>query len=146
MSPVLKLAALDAEDLEVISTHMQDAVVRIADIRHLPARRQFALLANRFAWESKDSPERRRAGLHFDRVLAVRARNLRRDGEDGVLALLAITFEATSPPAGIVSLAFSGGGTIRLEVECIEASLRDLGPAWAAANAPSHPEDHQKKP
>ena len=60
---MLKLAALDAEDLEVISTHMQDAVVRIADIRHLPARRQFALLANRFAWESKDRPERRRAGL-----------------------------------------------------------------------------------
>jgi len=141
---VLKLAALDAEDLEVISAHMQDAVVRTADIRHLPAQRQFALIANRFAWENWNQLERHRTGLHFDRVLSARARNLKRDSEDRVLALLAITFEEASPPAGTVTLVFSGGATIRLEVECIEAGLRDLGPVWAAASAPSHPGDRKK--
>jgi len=142
---VLKLAALDAEDLEVISAHMQDAVVRLADIRHLPGRRQFALLANRFAWESAHGKERRRAGLHFDRVLAVRSRNLKREAGDEVLALLAITFEPGTQPAGAITLAFSGGATIRLEVECIEASLKDLGPAWSAASTPSHSEDRKKR-
>jgi hypothetical protein len=137
---MLRLAALDADDLAVISAHMQDAVVRVGDIRHLPGRKQFALVANRFDWEESGEGLRRRAGLHFDRVMKVAARNIRRDDPDAVLSLLAIGFEPGEPPAGAVVLSFSGGGTIRLEVECIEAGLRDLGPAWAATRRPSHPE------
>ncbi|MGH7186842.1 MAG: DUF2948 family protein [Pseudomonadota bacterium] len=35
-------------------------------------------------------------------------------------------------------LTFAAGGTIRLAVECIEASLKDLGPAWATEHQPAH--------
>ena len=35
-------------------------------------------------------------------------------------------------PAGTVTLTFSGGGVIRLEVECLEAELADLGEVSAA--------------
>jgi hypothetical protein len=28
---------------------------------------------------------------------------------------------------------------IQLEVECLEAELRDLGPAWSTRNKPEHP-------
>jgi hypothetical protein len=137
-SGMLKLAALDAEDLAVISAHMQDAVLHIGDISHVPRTRQFALTANRFAWDAAGTPERRRTGLHFDRVNAVRARNLRRDDPQAIVSLLAITFTETDAPSGIIELAFSGGGTVRLDVECIEAGLADLGPAWSTAHRPSH--------
>ena len=48
----LKLLALDTEDLEVISAHVQDAVVRVADMGYARGDRRFALLMNRFDWES----------------------------------------------------------------------------------------------
>ena len=63
---------------------------------------------------------------------------IRRDRPDAVLDLLAISFEPTDAPAGIVTLVFAGGGAIRLEVECIEARLADLGAAWATAAKPEH--------
>jgi len=41
-------------------------------------------------------------------------------------------------PDGTVELAFAGGGTIRLAVECLEARMQDLGAAWAAKATPAH--------
>jgi hypothetical protein len=62
-----------------------------------------------------------------------------------VLALLAVTFDPASSsgetPEGNVTLTFSGGAAIRLNVECIEVELRDLGAAWTAKRSPKHPED-----
>jgi hypothetical protein len=138
---VLRLTALDAEDLGIISAHMQDAVLKAGDLSFLRKERKFALVANRFVWEhgaKAEHFERRRAGLHFDRVNKVTARNLRRDDREAVLSLLSIGFEAGKAPSGVIVLNFSGGGTIRLEVECIEAQLSDLGPAWETANLPQH--------
>jgi hypothetical protein len=52
--------------------------------------------------------------------------------------LLAVEFAETETPAGIVTLVFSGGGAMRLEVECLEVELADLGPCWTAAKCPEH--------
>ncbi|MNL66865.1 hypothetical protein D3C87_1913940 [compost metagenome] len=57
---------------------------------------------------------------------------------EGVLELLAITFQPIDGPAGIIELSFAGGGTVRLGVECLEARLSDLGAAWAASAKPAH--------
>jgi hypothetical protein len=57
---------------------------------------------------------------------------------DQVLVLLAVTFEAGDEPSGAVLLNFAGGAAIRLEVECIEAELRDLGAVWHASSKPAH--------
>ena len=138
---MLKLAALDSEDLAVISSHMQDAVVKVGDVVLSPARRQFALVANRYAWDEIHERQRRRSGLHFDRVLSVRSHNIRRDDREAILSLLSIGFTETDPPGGDIVLTFSGGGSIRLAVECIEAQLKDLGPAWATVHTPAHPDD-----
>lgn len=132
------LAALDAEDLAVISAHMQDAVLRVGDMAYNSKRKQFALVANRFAWDAESLRERRRSGLHFDRVLAVKTLNIRTTDKDAVLSLLAVTFSELNPPSGEVLLTFSGGGTIRLDVECLECEMKDLGPAWATSNVPHH--------
>jgi len=143
--PEAKLAALDADDLAVVSAHVQDAVVKVGDLAWSPADRRFSLAMNRFAWEAasgRGTGERRRAVLQFDRVLAVRTARIRREAPDAVLSLLALTFEpaadAALAPSGAILLAFAGGGTVRLEVECIEARLADLGAAWAARGRPAH--------
>jgi hypothetical protein len=137
----LKLIALDPEDLEVISAHVQDAVVRVGDMGFARRDRRFAVLMNRFDWES-DKPRakgtRKRTALHFDAVQAVRSAGFDTNAHDGVLDLLAITFSPTDGPAGIVELNFAGGATVRLSVECLEARLADLGAAWAAKLKPQH--------
>ena len=138
---MLKLSALDVEDLAVISTHMQDAVLLVGDMSYARKRRQFALIANRFAWDEAKTPQRRRTGLHFDRVLAVKTLNIDPLEKDEVLSLLSISFAETDAPSGEVLLSFSGGGTVRLIVECLECQMADLGPAWAAQAVPHHPLD-----
>jgi hypothetical protein len=37
-----------------------------------------------------------------------------------------------------VTLTFSGGAALRLEVECLEAELADLGPSWTTECCPGH--------
>jgi len=76
--------------------------------------------------------------LNFTRVLSAKAMRIPRDQPDEILSLLTISFTPTSAPAGLVELVFSGGGTIRLEVECIEARIADLGGAWEASSRPVH--------
>lgn len=141
--PALKLAALDAEDLVVISAHVQDAVLHVADLVWSPARRRFALAMNRFAWEAADGRrrtayQRRRTAMHFDRVVAVRSVGIDRGTPDLVLSLLAVEFSSSDAPAGEVKLVFAGGAEIRLTVECIEAQLADLGAAWQTRAKPAH--------
>lgn len=138
---LLKLTALDDDDLSVISAHLQDAVLRIGDIRYLPDQQRFVMVANRFDWQGADGKKamRRRCGVHFDRVLAVQSRKVRQGADDAVLSLLAVEFKAgKEAPEGAVELTLSGGGSIRLDVECIEASLEDLGPMWETGSVPNH--------
>ncbi|MFT3988969.1 DUF2948 family protein [Aestuariivirga sp.] len=135
---MLALAALDAEDLSVISAQMQDAVLKLGDMSYVPARKQFALVANRYAWDDAKERQRRRTGLHFDRVLKAQSHNIRQGDAEAIVSLLAISFEKGDEPSGTIVLTFAGGGAIRLTVECIEAELKDLGPAWETAHTPSH--------
>jgi len=141
---LLKLAALDADDLQVISAHMQDAILKVGDMSYLPSKARFALVANRFDWPAArrgadDTPRRARTGVHFERVLQVKSRNIRQQAKDGVLSLLSMTFiPDEEPPGGIIELTFSGDGVIRLKVECIEAWLEDLGQMWETGSIPSH--------
>lgn len=136
----LKLLALDAEDLEVISATTQDAVIRVGDMGYARADKRFALLMNRFAWEADDRQgQRKRAALHFDRVESVKAAGINLESVEGVLELLAIRYLPEGEgPDGVVELAFAGGGTVRLGVECLEARMQDLGAAWAARLKPEH--------
>jgi len=150
----LKLIALDAEDLSVISAHLQDAVLRVGEMTYLPAERRFVAIVNRFDWAktAKAEPkgaasgqfERRRAGLRFERVQTAKLQGIDLKDKRAPLALLAITYESTGgpdTPEGDVTLTFSGGAAIRLSVECVEIELKDLGAAWATKHSPEHPED-----
>ena len=139
---LLKLGALDADDLKVISAHMQDALVRVGDIKFLAGTRRFALLANRFNWANAEDTRgeftRRRTGLHFNTVNAVRSTRIKHTAEDAILELLAINFEEQDAPSGTVRLEFAGGGVIELEVECLDAWMADQGSEWGASRKPEH--------
>ena len=140
---LLKFIALDGEDLEVVSTHLQDAVVRSSEVLWRPEEHRLVVALNRFDWEAATnrSPEyrRRRAALRFERVQSCKCKGLKPPaGEDAVLNLLSVEFTPSDEPAGVVTLYFSGGGALRLEVECLEAELADLGPTWTTAACPAH--------
>jgi Protein of unknown function (DUF2948) len=139
---LLKFVVLDEEDLEVVSTHLQDAVVKVSDVHWRPAENRLVVALNRFDWEGAQcrNPEyhRRRAALRFERVLSCKCKSVNPAGKDAVLNLLAVEFAETDAPAGVVTLTFSGGPALRLEVECLEAELADLGPEWTAAACPVH--------
>ncbi|CTQ55758.1 hypothetical protein LP7551_04304 [Roseibium album] len=139
----LKLAALDLEDLQVLSTHLQDAVLTIADIRYLPKEKKVVFVVNRFVWDKEADKrskehERRRSALAFTQVTGMKVQNIKQEAKGAVLELLAVTFEAGEEPAGKIQLAFAGGASLLLEVDCIEAQLADLGAAWSTPNLPQH--------
>ncbi|WP_435667050.1 DUF2948 family protein [Maritalea sp.] len=137
----LKLLALDNDDLEVISAHTQDAVVRVGDMGFAAQDHRFAFLMNRFAWETdqkRGKGQRKRAAIHFDRVTNVKVSGVDLEAKDGVLELLTMSFAMIDAPSGEVTLTFAGGGTVKLVVECLEARMQDLGAAWGAKATPEH--------
>ncbi len=140
----LKLVALDDDDLAVLSAHLQDAVMLVGQIRYLPGRRTFTIVVNRFDWDgqrerSAGNGERRMTAVQFNAVTSAQSRNIRRDRPDAVLSLLQLVFSAgETPPAGTIELVFAGGGSIALDVECVDAALEDLGPVWETGNVPAH--------
>ncbi len=137
----LKLVAMDKEDLGIISTYCQDAVLKIGDLEYLPKEERFVIAMNRYVWENSGKmnvPERRRAILHFNKISNVKITGIDRNKPDDVLALLAVTFEPDDLPAGKMHLVFSGNSAIRFDVECIEAQLSDLDAAWQAKSRPAH--------
>jgi Protein of unknown function (DUF2948) len=152
----LKLVALDRDDIEVISAHVQDALVRVGDVFWKPHDRRFVMALNRFDWmsavdakpldakpldakpEQKPDYRRCRTALRFERVIGCKCRNLDQANKEARLNLLAVEFAEAEAPGGVITLTFSGGGVIRLEVECLEAELADLGEVFVADCCPDH--------
>ena len=128
----LKLIALDADDLAVISAHVQDARVQAADIIWRQDEKRLVVGMSRLDWEQTLSgePASRRliAALRFDRVLACKSRRIDLEAQDTPLELVGIEFHQGDPPGGSALLLFGHGGALRLDVECLECQLTDLGP------------------
>jgi hypothetical protein len=140
--------ALDAEDLAVLSAHLQDAILRVGDMIYLPKENRFVLVLHRFDWLAAAEGERQRtqAGLHFEHVSGVALHGFRQDRAGDILNLLSIGFQEGDAPSGEIVLTFSGGCAIRLTAECIEARMADLGPRWPARHAPGHRLDPAGEP
>ena len=135
----IKLAAADAEDLEVLSARLQDAAGQLKNMTWLPKKRRFAMVLNRLQWEA-GGKTRVRAGLHFDDVLKVESHKVKRGAEDAVVSLLALRFVPAGgeDPGGVIEIVLAGGGAFRLTVECIDAELTDMTGPWAARGTPDH--------
>ena len=127
----LKLIALDADDLAVISAHVQEARIQTSDILWRQGEKRLVIGLNRLDWEQtlagETSPRRLIAALRFDRVLSCKSRNINLAEPEAVLELLGIEFHPGEAPGGSAVLMFSQGGALRLDVECLECELTDLG-------------------
>ena len=142
----LRLLAMDADDLVIVSAFVQDAIAKPVEMRRLPGERAFVMVVDRLAREQgaeragllrrRKVWQRRRAVLDFRTVLGVKRRGFS-GGDDEPMILLAITHE---PAEGdeTITLHFAGGAEVRLTVEAVEARLTDLGPAWESGSTPRH--------
>ena len=140
MSAALKLAARDEEDLAIISSCLQDAIVPLVEMTYLAGERSFVFIASRFGWEDATAPpakgavyERINCAVRFDGIGSVRRRDVDQRDTHAILSLLAIR-----PGQGYIDLIFSGGGTIRLEAGAIDCRLDDLDHRWPTRWRPSH--------
>ncbi len=140
----LRLLAEEAEDLEVISAAVQDAVVKAGNIRYEKRQRRFSLEINRYRWEAgsrrRGEPGQRvRALLAFDGVMSVKTRAITKSDPELILSLLKLSFDpAAEPPGGRVTLLFAGDGEIQLETEALDATLLDSDYIWPTRRQPSH--------
>ena len=131
MTAQLKLIALDADDLAVISTHVQDARVQTSDIIWRQGEKRLVVGMSRLDWEQtlsgEAAPRRLIAALRFDRVLSCKSRNIDLGTPETTLELLGIEFHPGDTPSGSAVLLFNRGGALRLDLECLECQLTDLG-------------------
>ncbi|MEO9683844.1 MAG: DUF2948 family protein [Tateyamaria sp.] len=140
----LNLGVLDAEDLQVVSSLTQDGVFPITEMTYARGQRRFALLINRFRWEDegqgRHAPERVQSVLAFDLVQNVATNGIDRSDKDMILSLLSVGFEPGEDGAGDILLTLAGDGAIRLSVEAIEATLKDVTRPYVAPSksAPRH--------
>ena len=141
MSEPLKLRARDADDLQVLSACLQDAILPIGDMTWERPARRFIMVANRFCWERVDDRDeafdRINCGVVFDAVNAVKLRRIDRQDRGLMLSLLAITLEPQ--PGGVaLTLMCADNRDIRLEAERIAIQLEDFDGPWPTTNRPTH--------
>ena len=141
----LALRALDADDLRVISTLVQDAVFPVAEITLDSRRRRFAVLLNRFRWEEADGrrpPERVQSLLVIDDALKVASQGIDRGAADLVVSLLALDWRAGADGTGRITLVLAGDGAVAVDVEALEVTLKDVTQPYRAPSGqtPRHPD------
>lgn len=139
----LRLIAEDADDLQVISAAVQDAVLKAENLKYDRRRRRFTLEVNRFQWEdakSKRGPKGRvRTLLAVDGVLGVKSRAVSKVDPDMVMSLLSMEFlPDQEPPGGKLSILFSGDGELELKVEALDVTLLDSAYEWTTRHTPDH--------
>lgn len=143
----LRLVAQDAEDLKVISTLVQDAVLPVTELKFDPRRRRFAMLLNRFRWEDRTEAEavgrayeRVRSVLVVEDVRRVQSFGFDRADKDLVLSLLSLDFTPAEDGAGRLILTLAGDGAVALDVEALEVRLDDVTRPYRAPSGkvPKH--------
>lgn len=142
----LNLGALDADDLQVLSALAQDAVFPVTEMTWRAKDKRFAILLNRFRWEDVDAAqtrgrdvERVQSLLVIEHVLSVASQGVDRSDKDMILSLLSMSHEA-SEEGDVLTLTLAGDGAIKLSVEALELSLKDVTRPYIAPSkkAPDH--------
>ena len=143
----LRLIAFSVEDLQVISSLVQDAVLPIGEMQWSPGKRRFAMLLNRFRWEDiKDEKsegqayERVQSVLAFEDVQNIQTQSIDRKNDNLIISILEISFYAVEDGMGFYLITLAGDGVIRLNVEALEVTLQDVTSPYKAPSGlkPNH--------
>ena len=143
----LNLGAQDAEDLQVISSLTQDAVLTVDDLRWNRAERQLVLLLKRFRWEDIElakqqgrDPERVQSLLVIQNATGLASQGIDRKQADVVLSLMSLEFSGAEDGVGDLILTFSGDGALKVQVDGLDVALRDVTRPYVAPSKqiPNH--------
>ena len=143
----LNLGALDQDDLQVVSTLIQDAVFPASEMIWDASQRRFAILINRFRWEDRSlrdqsghAVERVQTVLSIDNVLGIASQGIELANKDMILSALSLQFEPGPDAGGTVLLTLAGDGAIKLSIEALEVRLKDVTRPYRALSktVPDH--------
>ena len=143
----LNLGVLDQDDLQVVSTLIQDAVFPASEMIWDASQRRFAILINRFRWEDRSlrdqsghAVERVQTVLSIDTVLGIASQGIERANKDMIFSALSLQFEPGPDAGGTVLLTLAGDGAIKLSVEALEIRLKDVTRPYRALSktVPDH--------
>ena len=143
----LNLGAQDAEDLQVISSLTQDAVLTVDDLRWNRAERQLVLLLKRFRWEDIElakqqgrDPERVQSLLVIQNATGLASQGIDRKQADIVLSLMSLEYSGAEDGVGDLILTFSGDGALKAQVDGLDVALRDVTRPYVAPSkqVPNH--------
>lgn len=144
----LKLIAKDLEDLQVVASHLQDAIIPLMSMSYDPQTKTFRAVANRFCWEHPEQEHegqplyhRVHSGLEIHHVARVQHKGLERDNEKRSYNLLTMYTDE----GGALHLVFSGGSELKLDIEQVHLHLGDLEHPWPTRKKPIHIHDHIEK-
>ena len=142
----LKLRAVAAEDIEILSTLLQDGLVASRDLHYVKGEDRFVMVINRFCWEqandgeSETQPNRCLCGLKVGHVKHVSQRGLSAKATQ-FYNLLSITYEETQKNEKAVNnltFTFSDGYDIRLAVDELALIVQDIAAPHPALAQPQH--------
>ena len=115
----LNLGAQDAEDLQVISSLTQDAVLTVDDLKWSRAERQLVFLLKRFRWEDVElakqqgrDPERVQSLLVIQNATGLASQGIDHKQADIILSLMSLEFSGAVDGVGDLILTFSGDGAL----------------------------------
>ena len=139
----LKLIGKNQEDLQIISAHLQDSIVKVKDIVFLKKNRTFMMITNRFMWEDVEKGvfrdnKRIRCAVRFEEVIKVKSKNINQKNKNRLLEYLAIECNLTNDEIYEIKIFFSGGSIITLISEVIEIVMHDIGKPWMVKHIPKH--------
>lgn len=143
----LNLGAQDAEDLQVISSLTQDAVLTVHDLKWSHAERQLVFLLKRFRWEDVElakqqgrDPERVQSLLVIQNATGLASQGIDRKQADIVLSLMSLEFSGAVDGVGDLILTFSGDGALKVQVDGLDVALRDVTRPYVAPSkqVPNH--------
>ncbi|MEJ0062778.1 MAG: DUF2948 family protein [Alphaproteobacteria bacterium] len=136
----LRLKAKDAEDMQIISAILQDAIVPVCDIAYEAAERRFVMAVSRFRWERTEAGqdgkpvyERINCAVTVEGVTGVKCQKIDLAAKSVIHELLALILEGQA-----MLLVFAGGACLRLELGDWSARLEDFGAPWPTSNCPRH--------
>lgn len=133
----LKLIANDSDDLKIVASALQDAILRVDDIDYNVDDRSVTLRMSRFRHEARKA-ERVETGLRIDGVTAIQSQGIDRTNPDAFLVLLDASLSEDDAPAGLLTLTFAGGGALRLQIEALDMILADVSEGRRTRHRPDH--------
>ena len=149
----INLKAQNEEDLVIFSTLCQDSIIKISNIKWAKKSKRFYILITRLCWElnqfskKKDTFLKRvNSILIFDNVLSVKSKGILQSKPNMITSLLTFDYKFLCFEKQSIDLIFSGDAQITINVECVEAFLKDVSVPFESTSLkpPDHKNEHKK--